>query len=145
MSWKPDNHWSFKLWMLTVQQCCSSGSVCSTEPSAFQHVRNAHSLCALSSGTGVWGKLWPRLTSSPSSHILTFFRPAPCSDILSVFNTSSLHPALFFFPPMQLLLQHSWAMTGPRSFKHSLEEGSSRPSIRTEAKPSMRKCICLDE
>lgn len=109
-SWKPEDHWSIKLnvnspAMLFISFCVFYSTTCFP---TFTKCR--FPLCT---GTGVWGKLRPILTSSPSTHMFTLCKPAPFPDILALFNTSSLHVALFV--TMQLPLQHSWVMTAHSS------------------------------
>lgn len=140
MSWKPENHWSIKLTvnipaMLCIRLCVFFRTSCFP----------TFTKCRFPLRTELWNKgvkancsrCWPPHLQRTSSSLSA----CPFSEILSLFNTSSLHPA--FFVTVQLP-KHSWVMTAPHSFKHSLEEGSTRWSIRREAKPSMRQPICLD-
>lgn len=140
MPWKPENHWSIKLTvnspaMLFIRLCVLFRTSCFP----------TFAKCRFPLGAELWNK-GVRQTAADAD-LLTFnarpphCQPAPFSEILSLFNTSSLRPALLV--TVQLPPQHSWVMTALHSFKHSLEEGSSRRSIRREAKPSMRQPICL--
>lgn len=141
MSWKPENHWSIKLTvnspaMLFISLCVFFRTSCFP----------TFTKCRFPLRTELWNKGVKQAAADVD--LLTFnahpphCQLAPFSEIVSLFNTSSLRPALFV--TVQLPPQHSWVMTAPHSFKHSLEGGSSRRSIRREAKPSMRQPICLD-
>lgn len=110
--------------MFTAQQYCSSTLVCSAEPPAFQHLRNADSLCALGQGCEInCARCWP-------PHLqCTFSLSVPDVSFQHIFCSGSF----FFFVTMQLPLSHSWVMKSHSSVHwrkgatvHLLRQNSTR-------------------
>lgn len=114
-------------------------------PPALPLLRNAGSLSAPPSGTGVWDQLHPAPSSSSPVTQSVFLWACSLSCRLVP------HRLLRTHRPLRLLCRSpssgysigSWAMTAPLSFHRSLEAGSGRPSVSTAANPSTTKPLRL--